>query len=141
MTPNSDDEPIDWILDRYVMNNLVKIMKETVPMIIFIVDVPRPEYMRLLENTTCVFMYKGTDSTDANYDHDVSHGTNHKMNVYDNTDHDSMRSKVKAGEKTLVKAYVSYSTSDSISNTVHKITQTNLSGPMSILIDTRKNMQ
>ena len=53
--PNPGVGPIRSILDRYIVNNLIRKMKETAPMIVSIVDAPRPEYMRLLEYTTCVY--------------------------------------------------------------------------------------
>ena len=54
------------------------------------------------------------NSADASYDHGASYGTNHEVVVYDDIDRDTMRSKIKASKKTLVKAYISYSIYDSI---------------------------
>ena len=73
------------------------------------------------------------NSADASYDHGASYGTNHEMIVYDDKDRDTMRSKIKASEKTLVKAYISYSIYDSISNVVQEITRYNVPDPVPVL--------
>lgn len=143
MMSDSNDRPIRNVLDRYIVNNLIRVMKETAPMIIFIVDAPRPEYMKLLEYTTCVFMYETADweSENAGYDHDASYGTNHEVIVYGDMNRDILKSKVKAGEKVLIKAYISYSAHDSVSNVVQEITRYNVPNPLPLLIDIGKNMQ
>ena len=143
MMSDSNDRPIRNVLDRYIVNNLIRVMKETAPMIIFIVDAPRPEYMKLLEYTTCVFMYEATDweCEDTSYDHGASYGTNHEVIVYGDVDRHILKSKVKAGEKTLIKAYISYSVRDSVSSVVQEITRYNVPNPVPLLIDIGKNMQ